>query len=135
MKKYGMKLSDLDRNVLVDIFAIYDEVAHSAYAREHVKTGAEGDLEYIDEMLSCGNAVEWRFGSSFSQDTKLFIWKAGYNNDDEIIRFSFDSNPGVSDPQGLRQEEAKLLEKTFKDRVEQYLVGKGLATPLHQTNP
>lgn len=117
-----MRLADLTEAVLKDIVTIYDEVASSELAREFVRdANGVSKLQYIEETLGFTNAVEWRFGSRIARDTKLFIWRAGWKDGSRLIKFSFDPNSAVSDPDGTKKAELDFLTLTFKERVNSYL--------------
>jgi len=130
-KRCGMKLSDLTGEILFDLIRIYDDVSNSELARECLERRAPSrEMEYVNEILGISNAVAWRFGSKFSGDTKFYIWKEGFQGNDRLIRFSFDPNSYVSDPEGVRTEESDCLTQSFRVAVIKYLLNQGLAIEL-----
>ena len=120
-KSLPMSISALTNEILKDIVRIYDQVADSDYAREFVADPADR-IGYVQEIFSYGNAVEWRFGSRLSSDTKMFISKTGWTRaGDDVIRFAFDPNSYVSDPKDINQTEFEQMVQDFRNQVDQYL--------------
>jgi len=79
--------------------------------------------ERLLEDLTRGRAVEYRFGSVLTMDSKLWI-ELGAG----LLRFRFDANMPVQS--ASYQERGKPMEDRFKAEINKYLLESGLGEPL-----
>jgi hypothetical protein len=127
-KSEPMLLSKLNNSIIDDIVSLYADVTSSDLAKQFVEEAESSrKLEYVQKIFGFSNAVEWRFGSSLSEHTKLYIKKAGWRGNDLCVVFFFDPNFGASDPMEKRKTELIQMGQSFKEKVNQYLEDHHLA--------
>lgn len=124
-KRVGCLLKDLDDKLFEDIVGIYDDTL-----------GGDGrkyfyGVEPVYEMLSRSNKAEFRYGSFFTDDSKLEICREF--SEDPRARGEMVVSIGFYENTTVRREdkpEIKRLKGLFEQAIENLLVEKGVAIPL-----
>lgn len=128
---FGVKLSDVTDQVLQSVVDIYFNVAEIKPV-DWKQVTKEG----LTEQLLHSNGAEYRFGSKYSMNSKLWVRVADYLYDDEgfgsdrVVRFAFEPNMDIrSDTQKL---ELQVKEEQFRKASSDFLMQAGLGIPLEQ---
>lgn len=125
--RVGMLLERLDDKVFKAIVRIYDKV----FGGDGQKGLYPGYVKNVHEMLARSNVAEFRYGSKFSEDSKLEVVYQFSSTPEAagktVINFEFYANTVVSPND---QEELGKLEFVFDKNVTRLLTKKGLAIIL-----
>lgn len=126
----GVRLDDIDPTALLKIIRIYYEEAYGLKPEE-IQEGKVIDYAFGTRMLKISEDdkyyvqartdAEFRFGSKFSGNSKLWFRKA----DMETVWLEFDHN--MNKP----PEEYFEASERFSSRVGEYLTSREIAVPIY----
>jgi len=117
---YGIKPSDLNSEILSEIFDLYSEIVGG-------NPGIVPAEHQLKELRERGGPLEWRFGSRLSLNSKLRVNTTFAGREEPTLSFSFFDNLANGDP---REEKGQELAETFKQAVDDLLISKGLGVEL-----
>ena len=124
--RYGIKLSDITSERLMEIYKIYDETVGGVA----VSIGKHATVYHFMKQASQWSYVEFRFGSQLDANSKLIARVEKYTADgDKIFSFGFNSNLAPSE-RLQRQEESNELETKFQKAASDYIKRTGIGIPL-----
>jgi hypothetical protein len=124
-RRVGCLLKDLDDKLFQDIVDIYDRILGG-----HGKKYSYG-VEEVYQMLRRSNIAEFRFGSFFTQDSKLEITRE-FSDDPKaqghiVVGVNFYENTSVR-----REDKPKIeeLNGLFQQSIKNLFTERGIAIPL-----
>lgn len=128
--RIGVRLEDIDEDVLLEVISIYLEEAKGRKPEEIQGYDVREYAFRTGMVQSTGDGhfdvqarvdAEFRFGSQFSMDSKLWFRKV----DAETVWLEFDHN--MNKP----PEEYFEVSERFNSRVGEYLTERDIAVPLY----
>ena len=124
---YGLRLSQLSPRVLQDILKLYGETAEMRWERILESYPIDHMIGLIKEDISEGRVSEWRFGSSLTHHSKLFVETKEIQEGERVISFRFSENLSMPNSRQQSEKGEKMKEK-FNEAIREYLQasGKGL---------
>lgn len=126
---YGVKLSNITDEMLEGIVGIYSDIAKVSTSRWRIPT-----LEQVNSQLRYSNAAEFRIGSSYSMNSKLWVRTEKYLRDesrtvvDTVVVFKFDPNMDFRNEK--EKQEIMAKSEQFRKAASDYLLQTGLAVAL-----
>jgi hypothetical protein len=124
--RYGIKLSDITSERLMEIYKIYDETVDGIA----VFIGGHATMYHFMKQASQWSYVEFRFGSRLDANSKLIARVEEYAADgDKIFSFGFNSNLAPSE-RLQRQKDSNELETKFQKAASDYIKRTGIGIPL-----
>lgn len=124
-KRVGFLLEKLDDGLFENIVGIYSNT-FGGDAKFWLQT--ENGVEFTFEMLSYSNVAQFRYGSVFSDNSKLeFIQEFSYDPralGKKVVSIGFYENTSVP-PE--KQAELERLKSLFEQSITSLLMEKGLA--------
>ena len=116
----ALRIDDLNEDIMTEVLNIYTEVA-GINTRQSVSWLLESTKRSLLDPRS--GAAEYRFGSSISRQSKLWIQRV-YGHEEVLCWFRFDENAGMG-TRGLK------MEKDFQKAINKYLLATGKAIPIY----
>ena len=130
-KYYGIKPEDLTDEVWADIQSIFFKVAYGDdYDDERIARRISGNTaSNVLTQTEHSNFAGFRYGSRFSQHTKLGVWNplTGALRFDLVIN---SENPDHEDPSTESGKEAEEMKELFQARAENYLRQHGIGMSM-----